>query len=180
MRYAIFGNSGSGKSTLSRRLGAVVGEAPIDLDEIYWEPDQPGVRRDPDTARTDLLSRLAGRGAWIVEGCYEELIAHVLGLHPVLVWLEPGEAKCIEHCRDRPWEPHKYPTQEAQDRNLPMLLDWVSDYYRRDGPMSYSAHERLYGGYRGRKMLIRDAGRDLEELGFVGQATRDTAGNGRG
>ena len=42
MKYAIIGNSGSGKSTLASRMGEEVGGTPIDLDDIYWEPDRPG------------------------------------------------------------------------------------------------------------------------------------------
>ncbi len=166
MRYAILGNSGSGKTTLARRLADVLGVEPVDLDEVYWEPDRPGVRRDPDDARADLLRRLDGHDRWIVEGCYEELVAHLLPLDPVLVWLDPGEATCLEHCRRRPWEPHKYPSREAQDENLAMLLEWVSEHYRREGAMSFAAHAALHAGYAGRKRIVRDGGRTLEELGL--------------
>ncbi|MEL7450634.1 MAG: shikimate kinase [Pseudomonadota bacterium] len=158
MRYAIVGNSGSGKSTLARKLGANAGIEPVDLDEIYWEPEKPGVRRDLAEASADLLSKLEGQECWIVEGCYEELIEVVLPLEPKLIWLEPGEAVCLEHCRNRPWEPHKYSSREAQDRNLEMLLRWVSDYYRRTGPMSYQVHKQLYANYDGEKECIGLAG----------------------
>lgn len=154
MRYAIIGNSGSGKSTLARRLASAIGVDTIDLDAVYWEPERPGVRRDPVEAVADLLGRLEGQRCWIVEGCYEELVEPLLKWQPMLLWLEPGEVTCIQHCRQRPWEPHKYASREAQDQNLAMLLQWVADYYRREGPMSYSAHEWLFAHYSGSKKRL--------------------------
>jgi adenylate kinase family enzyme len=168
MRYAIIGNSGSGKSTLARRLASAIGVDPIDLDAVYWEPERPGVRRDPVEAEADLLGRLEGHRCWIVEGCYEELVEPLLKWQPMLLWLEPGEATCIQHCRQRPWEPHKYASREAQDQNLAMLLQWVADYYHREGPMSYSAHEWLFTHYIGSKKRLQDASRSLDELGLDG------------
>ena len=167
MRYAIFGNAGSGKSSLARRLGIALGVTPIDLDEIFWEPDRPGVRRDAAAARDDLLLRLGERTRWVVEGCYEELIVSLIDLRPTLIWIEPGEARCLAHCRERPWEPHKYPSKEAQDKNLPMLLAWVSDYYRRDGPMSYAAHEAFFDAYGGPKRRIQAGDGSLRKLGVA-------------
>lgn len=149
MRYAFFGNSGSGKSTLARMLGDRHGMTVVDLDEIYWLPDQPGSPKPFGQAVADLRARLAGLNEWIIEGCYETLIAQVLDLRPMLVFLDPGVKVCQAHCRSRPFESHKYASRSAQDRNLPMLLDWVADYYRRQGEMSLSAHKAMLAGYPG-------------------------------
>lgn len=165
-RIAILGNSGSGKSTLARRVTRGTDVRPIDLDEIYWKPDLPGVRRDPERARADLLARLDGHTAWVIEGCYEELIAHVLDREPMLVWLDPGVDVCQAHCRSRPWEPHKYASPEAQDRNLEMLLEWVADHYRRSGAMSYAAHRNLFDGYVGPRLRATGLAHAVRALGF--------------
>ena len=156
MRYAIIGNSGSGKSTLARQLGQSIGVTPIDLDEIYWESDQPGVARDLAVAEQLLRERLDGQEGWIIEGCYDDLIGSVLDLNPQLIWLDPGKAVCLQHCRERPWESHKYPSKSAQDRNLPMLLQWVSDHYSRTGAMSYHAHKQLFEQFSGSKEIRRE------------------------
>ena len=73
----------------------------------------------------------------------------------------------MQHCRRRPWEPHKYPSREAQDSTLAMLLGWVSEHYRREGAMSFAAHAALHAGYAGRKLILRDSGHALEELGLL-------------
>ena len=155
MRVAIIGNSGSGKSTLARQIGERIGVVPIDLDGWYWEPDQPGVPRNLDVVELALREALALNASWVIEGCYDDLVGRLLDLAPRLLWLEPGREACLERCRARPWESHKYPSKTAQDRNLPMLLDWIADYYERDGPMSFRAHRRLFDGYDGDKELIR-------------------------
>jgi adenylate kinase family enzyme len=156
MRYAILGNAGAGKSTLAQSLGAKLHITPIDLDKIFWEPDQPGIARQTIKAQSLLRAELNGKPSWIIEGCYEELIQSIFDLKPILVWLDPGVNVCQKHCRERPWETHKYSSKAAQDKNLPMLLNWVSDHYERTGSMSYEAHKELYDSYRGRKEHIHE------------------------
>lgn len=53
-------------------------------------------------------------------------------MRPELIFLNPGVEACVRHCRARPWESHKYPTRDAQDANLAMLIDWVRSYPSRD------------------------------------------------
>ncbi|MCR9279679.1 MAG: hypothetical protein NXH85_17105 [Pseudomonadaceae bacterium] len=155
-RFAIIGNSGSGKSTLAKWMAEQYNLEAIDLDEVYWLPDQPGVARPGEDSEAMLRERLQHLSGWIIEGCYETLIDSVADLEPTLIWLEPGEEACRRHCQERPWEPHKYPSKQAQDANLPMLLDWVSDYYRRDGAMSFKAHEAFFQGWSGAKKQLTD------------------------
>lgn len=157
LRIAIIGNSGSGKSTLARRLADEHKIETIDLDEVYWLPDQPGVARSPADAEAVLRSRLKEHSGWVIEGCYETLIGAIEDLNPSLIWLEPGEETCRQHCRERPWEPHKYPSKEAQDANLELLLDWVSDYYQRDGAMSFKAHDAFFQAWTGDKEKLSRA-----------------------
>ncbi len=151
LRIAILGNSGSGKSTLARRLGTLAGLGPLDLDALAWEPGRIAVPRDPADARADVEAYCATRTDWIIEGCYADLITVALRHDPILVFLEPGLNVCLEHCRRRPWEPHKYASKAEQDEKLAFLLDWVEGYYARDGEMSLRAHGRLFEGYAGPK-----------------------------
>ncbi|MGD8324336.1 MAG: hypothetical protein PVF50_08210 [Gammaproteobacteria bacterium] len=58
------------------------------------------------------------------------------------------------NCRSRPWEPHKYRSREEQDEKLSFLVQWVTEYYTRDGDMSLSAHRELYEAYTGAKRWI--------------------------
>lgn len=161
MRIAILGNAGSGKSTLARHLasGQASGQSVdiLDLDTIVWEPGQIAVARDVDLALADLRGFCQSHEHWIVEGCYGNLIEASLEYEPQLVFLNPGLEACVSNCRSRPWEPHKYASKEEQDSKLAFLLQWVADYYTRDGDLSLAGHKDVYERYRGPKRLVTQA-----------------------
>lgn len=153
MRVAILGNSGSGKSVLAKRLAAA--SAPVlDLDTIVWEPNVIAVPRPEVRVLEDLEKFCTAGDRWIIEGCYANVIRASLRWEPELVFLNPGVEVCLHHCRERPWEPHKYASKAEQDAKLAFLLSWVSDYYRRDGSMSLRAHRQVFAEYPGRKREV--------------------------
>ena len=154
-RFAVFGNSGSGKSTLAAWLTARLDAPALDLDTIAWLPDQPGVRRTHDAAKADLEAFCAAP-AWVVEGCYGELIQATFPFAPTLVFIDPGLDQCRANCRARPWEPHKYPSKAAQDANLEFLLGWVAEYYERDDAMSLGGHRACFDAYAGAKLVLTE------------------------
>lgn len=169
MRVAILGNSGSGKSTLARRLAARTGAPALDLDTFAWEPGQVAVPRDPARAAADVAAFCATHGAWIIEGCYGELIRATLAHRPILVFLEPGVETCLEHCRARPWEPHKYASKAEQDAKLAFLLDWVRAYDTREGELSLAAHQALFEGYDGPKRRLTEPPDDAALTALLGE-----------
>ncbi len=154
MRVAILGNSGSGKSILAKRLAAAASAPMLDLDTIVWEPNVIAVPRPEARVLEDLEKFCNAGDRWIIEGCYADVIRASLRWEPELVFLNPGEEVCLRHCRERPWEPHKYASKAEQDANLAFLLSWVSDYYRRDGSMSLRAHREVFAEYAGRKREV--------------------------
>jgi adenylate kinase family enzyme len=154
MRVAIVGNSGSGKSTLAKLLAADSNVAVLDLDTIAWEPGKIAVPRDPADAAADVRMFCRSNQDWIVEGCYASLIEIALESGPELLVLDPGVEQCIDNCRSRPLEPHKYSTKEEQDKHLAFLLEWVAEYYARDDDMSLLAHKRVYDQYQGAKQWL--------------------------
>ena len=151
MRIAILGNSGSGKSTLARWLATRAAVALLDLDTVAWQPGQIAVARSPEVARRDVRAFCGKNDGWVVEGCYATLIGVALEFEPRLIFLNPGEAQCLEYCSARPWESHKYASKEEQDERLSFLLSWVSEYYRRDGELSLAGHRRCFEEYAGAK-----------------------------
>jgi len=156
-RYAILGNSGSGKSTLARQLSRRDNVAVLDLDIVAWDPQARTTLRPVAQASRDIHDFCRANDAgWVVEGCYAQLIRSTFAFAPTLIFLDPGLAQCQVNCRRRPWEPHKYPSKQAQDENLQFLLDWVEDYYQRDGDLSHRAHAELFGDYAGQKMHLTD------------------------
>ena len=79
-----------------------------------------------------------------MEGCYADLAELALAHATHLVFLNPGVEACVANCRARPWEPHKYSSAAAQDRNLPMLVEWVRGYATRDDEYSLRRHRELF------------------------------------
>jgi adenylate kinase family enzyme len=149
MRILIFGNSGSGKSTLAKALAVRDGCAHLDLDTIVWEPGRIAEPRPTERVRDDLDAFLAQHDAWVIEGCYGELVAHAAPACTELVFLNPGREACLANNRRRPWEPHKYDSPEAQDAMLENLQAWVAGDYERDDDGSYAAHRRLFDAHEG-------------------------------
>lgn len=148
------GNSGSGKSYRARALAAQHGLAHLDLDTIVWEPGQIAVARTPEQVRAELLAFVTGHDAWVVEGCYGDLVEAALPYCSELVFMNPGRAACLENNRRRPWEPHKYASMEAQQSKLQFLLAWVGGYDERDDAMSYACHRRVFDGFAGNKTEV--------------------------
>lgn len=151
MRIAILGNSGSGKSTLARWLASAGDATLLDLDTVAWEPNMIAVPRSHEPAAADVVAFCRAHPKWVIEGCYADLVHVALQFRPRLIFLNPGEEICREHCRARPWEAHKYSSRVAQDERLPFLLEWVSDYYRRAGPLSLVGHRTCFDEYPGPK-----------------------------
>ena len=126
----------------------------LDLDTVVWEPAKVAVARPVEAAKADLHAFCSGNEHWIVEGCYASFIEAAFAYSPLLLFLNPGEPQCISNCRARPWEPHKYASREEQDERLAFLLDWVRQYYSREGDMSLSGHRACFEKYTGRKTEV--------------------------
>ena len=157
MRVLIVGNSGSGKTTLAARLAREHGLAHLDLDPLAWLPTDPPTRRDVRDSAHDILAFTRQHEGWVIEGCYADLVRLLVHEATELVFLNPGVEACVAHCQARRWEPHKYPTREAQDANLAMLVAWVRGYPDRDDACSLTAHRALYDAFGGPKREVREA-----------------------
>jgi len=153
-RVLIVGNSGSGKTTLARRESARDGLAHLDLDSLAWLPTTPPIRRPVAESVVAIGRFTAIHDAWVIEGCYADLAAAIGDQATELVFLNPGVEACVRHCLARPWEPHKYESREAQDRNLERLVAWVRAYTDRDDACSLSAHRRLFAAFPGSKREV--------------------------
>lgn len=153
-RTLIVGNSGAGKSTLARRLAAERGAHHLDLDPFAWMPTSPPERAPLPEADARIRAELDGHEAWVVEGCYADLLELLVDDADEVLFLDVPVAVCQDHARARPWEPHKYATKEEQDQNLPMLLDWIASYPDREGPLGRPAHELLFSTFGGARTRI--------------------------
>lgn len=155
-RMLIFGNSGAGKSTLARSLAARDGLAHLDLDPLAWMPGTPPERRPLAEVERDIVAFTQAHKAWVIEGCYADLLGLLTPHATELVYLDLPVEQCVEHARLRPWEPHKYDSPEAQDANLAMLLDWIRAYPVRDDACSAKAHVALFDVFAGAKRRLQE------------------------
>lgn len=154
MRVLVFGNSGSGKSWHARTLAARHRLAHLDLDTIFFVPGLIAVARPMAEVLADLHAFIDAHPAWVIEGCYGDVIEAALPFCSELLFMNPGNDACVANNGKRPWEPHKYASKEQQDSMLPLLLDWVGKYYERDDTCSYAYHRRVFDAFGGVKREI--------------------------
>jgi len=151
LHIIIIGNSGSGKSTLAKKFKNECNCVHLDLDTLAWQDTIPPERRAVENSEKEIKDFLNTNTNWVIEGGYTDLIELVLDSRCILIYLNPGVDTCIENCKNRPWEPHKYASIELQNENLNMLLDWVFDYESRDDAFSKSAHGNMFNAFNGFK-----------------------------
>lgn len=143
------GNAGSGKTMLSRKLRDGQRTGCLSLDEVAFA--ESAMRRALDESVGLVRAFIDAHDRWIIEGCYADIIEPVLDRVETLIFLNPGVETCIAHCRQRPWEPEKFPSPEAQHSHLENLIAWVTQYDQRDDEYGLKAHRRLYDSFAGRK-----------------------------
>ncbi len=152
-KVIVFGNSGSGKSTLATELREE-GLAHLDLDVLAWLPSNPPERRPLDGAYADIQQFVSDNAEWVIEGCYADLLELVKPFATEAIFMNLPVHLCQENARNRPWEPHKYKSKEAQDATLEMLLKWIAGYEERTDALSHRAHCALYDSFPGEKKMI--------------------------
>jgi len=156
LKFAVLGNSGSGKSQLAGWIARAIHGSVLDLDTVFWEAGKVAVPREEQAAFNDVANFCKSSDRWVVEGCYSHMIEATFPFTPTLVFMKPGLQQCIDNCWARPWEPHKYSSKAEQDQRLAFLLDWVKDYYTRDGVMSLRGHQATFDRYSGTKFEISE------------------------
>lgn len=153
-KILIFGNSGSGKSTLAKKLCGPDDLSHLDLDTLAWEPEVPPERKPLGESELDILEFIETNKGWVIEGCYSDLLEIALPFSTEILFMNLSVELCIENARNRPWEPHKYESKAAQDSNLEMLIDWISQYSERTDTFSEAEHKKLYECYSGKKRMV--------------------------
>lgn len=152
-KVLIFGNSGSGKSTLAKHISALKSLSHLDLDTLAWQNTQPVQRMPLSESATQIEAFIQDHNEWVIEGCYTDLLELAVQHCTEIIFLNLPVAACINNAKNRPWEPHKYPSKQAQDQNLEMLLEWITQYDTRSDTFSKAAHQTFYDNYHGKKSV---------------------------
>ncbi|SET20187.1 AAA family ATPase [Thalassotalea agarivorans] len=155
-KIIVFGNSGSGKSTFAKHLATKNQLAHLDLDTLAWSPTKPPTRLPLEVSKQQINAFMNENNAWVIEGCYSDLLALVSEPADTAIFLNLSIEQCIENAKNRPWEPHKYATKAAQDENLSMLIDWIEQYASRTDTFSLVAHQKLHDSFTGEKVLFTE------------------------
>ena len=153
-KILVFGNSGAGKSTLSKRLSADKSLAHLDLDTLAFKKDAPMERREIEESLKEVRVFLEENDSWVIEGGYADIFEEILSHANEMIYLDLPAKSCQENARNREWEPHKYESKEAQDKNLDMLLNWILYYYSRGDAFSELSHNKLFDQFSGKKKRI--------------------------
>ena len=153
-RILIFGNSGSGKSTLANALSRERELAHLDLDTLAWLPTKAPQRMPLAESQAAIQAFMSSSDHWVIEGCYADLLEFATPYANEVIFMNLPVAACIENARKRPWEPHKYASKAEQDKNLDMLIAWISQYPTRRDEFSEAAHRMLYERFSGEKRMI--------------------------
>lgn len=129
--------------------------AHLDLDTLAWLPSDPP-ERAPFVASAEKIRQFITNNSngWVIEGCYTDLLEAVDGEATEIIFMNLPVSLCVENARNRPWEPHKYASEEAQNKNLEMLIRWIEQYSTRRDGFSYEAHLAFFEKFSGSKKMI--------------------------
>lgn len=160
----VVGNSGAGKSTLAKALAAQFGLRHVDLDSVVFDPEQLGVMRPDRAIEAELAGLVVAEIPWVAEGSFGKWAATLSKSASHFFFLNPPLATCLAHHAARPWEPHKYPSPQAQAARLPMLEAWVRQYAEREDDFGEMAHRAAFDGAPCTKLEVSAAEEALRFL----------------
>lgn len=161
MKLILLGNAGAGKTSLTRQLLNILPEPMpvLSLDTVAFI-EQTAERRplaeSVEAIHTFMHAQDHAQDHWLLEGCYAEMIDAIADKADRLIFLNPGSDTCVTHCRNRPWEPSKFPTPEAQQTHLQALIDWVQQYDSRTDEYGLAAHRATFERFAGEKWELND------------------------
>jgi len=153
-KVLVFGNSGSGKSTYAKQLSLTENLRHLDLDTVAFEKDNPIKRKSVTDSMAEIKSVIKLADSWVIEGCYGDLMQCLCDYANEIVFLNLPVELCQNNAKNRKWEPHKYESKAVQDKNLPMLLDWIAGYYERADELSLTCHTAIYENFKGNKKQL--------------------------
>jgi len=121
---------------------------------LAWQPTNPPTRSPLRQSEQAIDEFMQSHNSWVIEGCYSDLLTIAQSESTEIIFMNLSIEDCIVNANSRPWEPHKYDSKTAQDANLAMLIEWISQYELRDDTFSKAAHITFYQNYVGVKKML--------------------------
>lgn len=91
---AIIGCGGAGKSTFAKKLHSKTGLELIHLDKIYWKDNW---RETPKEEWQSIVSGLAQKGKWIIDGNYNGTIDIRLNRADTIIFFDVSRWICLRN-----------------------------------------------------------------------------------
>lgn len=105
----------------------------------------------------------ASEERWVIEGVYGWMASELVHRATALIWLCIEDEECLANIRQREGG------RDDNDQLLIALLDWAGSYRMRDDSSGFAAHQRLFEGFIGSKLQMRDR---TEVMAFAGTMGR--------
>ena len=102
-RIMIIGSCGSGKSTLSHQLKRAINLPLYHLDQYYWKPNWT---ETPKEKWTTIVSELANKDKWIIDGNYGGTMDIRFNRADTIVYMDISTVKCLWRVMGRMWKYH--------------------------------------------------------------------------
>ena len=149
-RIVIYGNAGAGKSWRARELAERYELPILALDDIAWSDDW-AVERPRSETLAELAEFAESTSAWIIEGCYGDLIEAVLPHCTQLLFMNPGTETCVENCHKRGSRLPEGATDKERTDEIDQLIAWVRQYDSRTDEFGFPRHRQLFDDFDGAK-----------------------------
>ena len=119
------------------------------------------MQRPTESVEDSLRSFIDSHAAWVIEGCYGELVRAASAHCTLLVFLNPGMDACLANNLKRPWEP-QVSSLELRNTMLSQLQEWVACYYQREDAWSYRVYREIFDASRDQSWsIVRSMGMRL-------------------
>jgi len=152
-RIYIIGTSGSGKSFLSNKLSEKLGIPNYDLDDVFFIKKH--TLRRSENKRDKLLSKIASRKKWIIEGVYGSWIEKALRKADLVIILDIHLLVLTKRILFRFLRKNKAERESLRD--IIKLVKYVKGYKKSVTETGYKHHLHLMSKHKLNYFILKNS-----------------------